>query len=213
MSRLFSFLSRIPRPTRRRGSRTLGTGLSNSPIECLESRQLLAVTQITSAEVELLLNRAAVATSSEDAIIAVVDRGGRILGVRVEDDVLTAYGNLVSVDGIVNDPAEEATLVFAIDGAVAKARTAAFFANGTADSRIDPEMGTDPSGDLPTVGPLTSRTIRNISQTTITQREMQSNPNESDLTLRGPGFVAPVGIGGHFPPAIAHTPQVDLFGI
>lgn len=213
MSRLFSFLSRSPRPTRRRGSRTLGAGLLTLPVECLESRQLLAVTQISAAEVELLLNRAAVATSSEDAIIAVVDRGGRILGVRVEDDVLTAYGNLVSSDGIINDPAEEATLVFAIDGAVAKARTAAFFANGTADSRIDPETGADPSGNRPTVGPLTSRTIRNISQTTITQREMQSNPNESDLTLRGPGFVAPVGIGGHFPPAIAHTPQVDLFGI
>ncbi len=213
MSRLFSFLRRAPRPTRRRGSRTLGAGLLTPPVECLESRQLLAVTQISAAEVELLLNRAAVATSSENAIIAVVDRGGRILGVRVEEDVLLAYGSLVSEDGIINDPAEEATLVFAIDGAVAKARTAAFFANGTADSRIDPETGADPAGDMPTVGPLTSRTIRNISQSTITQREMQSNPNESDLTKRGPGFVAPVGIGGHFPPAIAHTPQVDLFGI
>lgn len=203
MSRLFSFLRRAPRRALRR----------TSPIECLESRQLLAVTQISAAEVELLLNRAAVATSTEDAIIAVVDRGGRILGVRVEEDVLTAYGNLVSADGIINAPAEEETLVFAIDGAVAKARTAAFFANGTADSRIDPETGADPAGDLPTVGPLTSRTVRFISQSTITQREMQSNPNESDLTMRGPGFVAPVGIGGHFPPAIAHTPQVDLFGI
>lgn len=213
MSRLFSFLRRVPRPARRRTSHALGAGLPAPPVECLESRQLLAVTQISAAEVELLLNRAAVATSSEDAIIAVVDRGGRILGVRVEEDVLLAYGSLVSADGIINDPAEEATLVFAIDGAVAKARTAAFFANGTADSRIDPETGADPAGDMPTVGPLTSRTIRNISQSTITQREMQSNPNESDLTKRGPGFVAPVGIGGHFPPAIAHTPQVDLFGI
>ena len=213
MSRLFSFLRRVPRPARRRTSHALGAGLPTPPVECLESRQLLAVTQISAAEVELLLDRAAVATSSEDAIIAVVDRGGRILGVRVEEDVLLAYGSLVSADGIINDPAEEATLVFAIDGAVAKARTAAFFANGTADSRIDPETGVDPAGDLPTVGPLTSRTIRNISQSTITQREMQSNPNVSDLTMRGPGFVAPVGIGGHFPPAIAHTPQVDLFGI
>jgi uncharacterized protein GlcG (DUF336 family) len=171
------------------------------------------VTQITSTEVELLLNRAAVATSSEDAIIAVVDRGGRILGVRVEEDVLAAYGNLISADGIVNTPVERATLVFAIDGAVAKARTAAFFANGTADSRINADTGADPAGDLPTVGPLTSRTIRNISQSTITQREMQSNPNSAIPTRRGPGYVAPVGIGGHFPPAIAHTPQVDLFGI
>lgn len=213
MSRLFSFLRRTPRTSRRRAARGQSPACATSAVECLESRQLLAVTQITAAEVELLLNRAAVATSSEDAIIAVVDRGGRILGVRVEEDVLLAYGSLVSADGIINDPAEDATLVFAIDGAVAKARTAAFFANGTADSRIDPETGADPAGDMPTVGPLTSRTIRNISQSTITQREMQSNPNESDLTKRGPGYVAPVGIGGHFPPAIAHTPQVDLFGI
>ncbi len=205
MSRLFSFLHRRPRRSRQQ----------SVPVECLESRQLLTVTQISAAEVELLLNRAAVATSSNDAIIAVVDRGGRILGVRVEQDVLTAYGNLVSADGVVNAPAEVQTLVFAIDGAVAKARTAAFFANGTADSRIDPETGLAPAGTAtPTVGPLTSRTVRFISQSTITQREMQSNPDELvDLTIRGPGFVAPVGIGGHFPPAIAHTPQVDLFGI
>ncbi len=229
MSRLFSFLRRTSRRARRRAS----------PIECLEPRQLLAVTPITADEVNLLLNRAAVATSSEDAIIAVVDRGGRILGVRVEQSVITedknvnglldpgedknANGTIDGIDAISNggngngliDPgsSEEETLVFAIDGAVAKARTAAFFANGTADSRIDPETGADPAGDMPTVGPLTSRTIRNISQSTITQREIQSNPNESDLTKRGPGFVAPIGIGGHFPPAIAHTPQVDLFGI
>ncbi len=31
--------------------------------------------------------------------------------------------------------------------------------------------------------------------------------------MRGPGFVAPVGLGGHFPPEIAHTPLVDLFAI
>lgn len=206
MSRLFSFLRR--RPTRRACSR-------RSPVECLESRQLLAVTPISAVEVELLLDRAAVATSSEDAIIAVVDRGGRILGVRVEEDVLLAYGSLVSADGIINTAAEEATLVYAIDGAVAKARTAAFFANGTADSRIDPDTLMAPASGTPTptVGPLTSRTVRFISQTTITQREMQANPNESDLTKRGPGFVAPVGIGGHFPPAVPHTPQVDLFGI
>ena len=32
-------------------------------------------------------------------------------------------------------------------------------------------------------------------------------------TTRGPGFVAPVGVGGHFPPGINFTPLVDLFGI
>src|SRR5262249_52021569 len=65
--------------------------------------------------------------------------------------------------------------------------------------------------------PLTSRTIQLISQTTITQRLVQSNPNVPDpdgsSTLYGPGFVAPVGIKGHFPPGIMFTPQVDLFGI
>ncbi len=203
MFRMLSFLNRHPRRAAHRPA----------VAEILESRQLLTVTQISESEVTLLLNRAAVATSTEDAIIAVVDRGGRILGVRVEEAVLLAYGSLGGVPGVIDTADEEATLVFAIDGAVAKARTAAFFANGTADSRINPETGFDPVGNMPTVGPLTSRTVRFISQSTITQREMQSNPNELDLMKRGPGFVAPVGIGGHFPPAIAHTPQVDLFGI
>src|SRR5262249_26302773 len=47
--------------------------------------------------------------------------------------------------------------VFAIDGAVSLARTGAFFGNDQA--------------------PLTSRTIQDISQTTITQREVDSNPD------------------------------------
>ncbi|HUP79809.1 MAG TPA: hypothetical protein VM260_14750 [Pirellula sp.] len=57
------------------------------------------------------------ATSSNDAIIAIVDRSGGILGVRTESDAEAMY------------PGREADLVFAIDGAVAKARTAAFFSN------------------------------------------------------------------------------------
>jgi uncharacterized protein GlcG (DUF336 family) len=145
--------------------------------------------QLTPDEVDLLLKRAAGVSSTQDAIIAVVDRNGRILGVRVEQDVLNT----------ITDPDK---LVFAIDGAVAKARTAAFFANG------DPTNG--PDG---TFGPLTSRTIRFISQSTITQREVESNPNSADPLERGPGFVAPIGLGGHFPPGIEHTPVVDLFGI
>src|SRR5206468_1840332 len=40
--------------------------------------------QLTTADVEQLLNRAAAATPSQNAIIAVVDRGGNILGVRTE---------------------------------------------------------------------------------------------------------------------------------
>src|SRR5207302_3801528 len=82
-------------------------------------------------------------------------------------------------------------------GAVSLARTGAFFGNDQA--------------------PLTSRTIQDISQTTITQREVESNPDVpnpgGNSTLYGPGFVAPVGIKGHFPPGIMFTPQVDLFAI
>ena len=138
---------------------------------------------ITAAEVEAILRRAAAASASSDAIIAIVDRNGRILGVRVESGVAPE---------ITGDPAK---LVFAVDGAVAKARTGGFFGNNQA--------------------PLTSRTVQFISQSTITQREVESNPNVTDpnSTLRGPGFVAPVNIGNHFPPGIAFTPQVDLFQI
>ena len=134
---------------------------------------------LVSDDVNVLLDRASAASASADAIIVVVDRGGKILGVRNEMDVLFS-GDL-------------ATRVFAIDGAVAKARTAAFFAHNMA--------------------PLTSRTIRNISQSTITQREVESNPNSSDPFQLGPGSVAPIGLGAHFPPAIMHTPPVDLFDI
>lgn len=136
--------------------------------------------QLTQGEVQILLDRASGASRSTDAIIAVVDRGGNILGVRVEAGVAIADPDVLS---------------FAIDGAVAKARTAAFFANNQA--------------------PLTSRTIQALSESTITQREMQSNPNVGDFdsSLQGPGFVAPVGLGGHFPAGIAKTPVVDLFAI
>ncbi|HUG92994.1 MAG TPA: heme-binding protein [Planctomycetaceae bacterium] len=158
--------------------------------------------QLTAAEVEQLLSRAAGATASEDAIIAVVDRNGRILGVRVEQDVLDTFAG------------RQDELVFAIDGAVAKARTAAFFANGD-PTNVD---AFSPGG---TLGPLTSRTVRFISQSTVTQREVESNPNMDSAseaearasTVYGPGFVAPIGIGGHFPPDIMFTPPVDLFAI
>ncbi len=138
---------------------------------------------LATGEVDALLKRASAASASRDAIIAVVDRNGRILGVRVEGGVDPA---------LTGDPGR---LVFAVDGAVAKARTGAFFANDQA--------------------PLTSRTVQFISQSTITEREVNSNPNVADPNspLRGPGFVAPIGIKGHFPPGIAFTPQVDLFGI
>jgi uncharacterized protein GlcG (DUF336 family) len=138
---------------------------------------------ITADEVNALLRRASAASASSDAIIAITDRNGRILGVRVEGGVAPEItGNMDN-------------LVFAIDGAVAKARTGAFFGNNQ--------------------GPLTSRTVQFISQSTITQREVESNPSITDpnSTARGPGFVAATNIGNHFPPGIAFTPQVDLFQI
>ena len=148
-------------------------GLQPSPV----------VQQLAAQEVQALLDRASAATPSNDGIIAVVDRSGRILGVKVESGV---------DPDILNNTAN---LVFAIDGAVAIARTGAMFGNMNA--------------------PLTSRTIQYISQSTITQREIESNPSITDpnSTLRGPGTVAPLGIGNHFPPGVPFTPQVDLFGI
>jgi uncharacterized protein GlcG (DUF336 family) len=150
--------------------------------------------ELTSSDVKQLLERAAGASATKDAIIAIVDRNGMILGVRVESNVLAT----------ISDPA---TLVYAIDGAVAEARTAAMFAN--------------------TQAPLTSRTVEFISQSTVTQREVQSTPDiflglgggspdtaaQSNSTLYGPGLVAPIGLGGHFPPGIDFTSPVDLFDI
>jgi len=138
---------------------------------------------LTAAEVSTLLQRAAAASASSDAIIAITDRNGRILGVRVESGVSTAITGTAS------------RLVFAIDGAVSLARTGAYFGNNQA--------------------PLTSRTVQSLSQSTITQREVESNPNlpYRNSTVRGPGFVAPIGINAHFPPGVPNSPQVDLFEI
>ncbi|WP_199756713.1 heme-binding protein [Tautonia sociabilis] len=135
---------------------------------------------LTADEVNQLLDRASAASPSNDAIIAIVDQGGRVLGVRVEDGVSPT---------IRNDPE---TLTFAIDGALAKARTGAFFANNTA--------------------PLTSRTVQALSESTILQREVESDPNITDPNspLRGPGTMARIGVGGHFPRNVNFTPQVDL---
>jgi len=153
---------------------------------------------LTAQDVDILLQRAAAATASNDGMFAIVDREGRILGVRVEDGV----NPKMNPNSAQFDPD---LFVFAVDGAVALARTGAMFGNNQA--------------------PLTSRTIGYISQTTIEQREVESNPSITDVnsTLRGPGYVAAVGIGNHFPPGsaldpsmpdgIAFTPQVDLFGI
>ncbi|MSQ96428.1 MAG: heme-binding protein [Gemmataceae bacterium] len=138
---------------------------------------------LTAAQVGTLLQRAAAATGSDDAIIAIVDRTGNLLGVRVEGGVSAAVTGNVNVFG------------FSIDGAISLARTGAFFSSDQ--------------------DPLTSRTIQFISQSTITQREVNSYTfiSSPSSTIGGPGFVAPIGIGGHFPPGVANTPQVDLFDI
>jgi len=146
--------------------------------EQLEARSMMAAAQLSTAEVEALLDRASAATPSNDAIIAIVDTRGQILGARTE----SAFAGM--------SPAE---LAFAIDGAVAKARTGAFFSNNQAI--------------------LTSRTVSHISQSTVTQREMQANPASADATTQGPGYVAPVSVGGEFPPGILRQPLVDLFAI
>ena len=157
-----------------------------SPIDPVGGPAVDAATldaQLKPAEVQALLQRATAADPLNQAIIAVVDRGGRVLGVRVENGVSPAItGNA-------------ANLVFAVDGALAEARTGAFFASDQA--------------------PLTSRTIENLSQSTMTQRIIQSNPDVLDpnSTTRGPGLVAPIGIKGHFPPGIPFTPPVDLSNI
>ena len=164
-------LKRAKRPRHCHSPARLGT-------EGLEPRAMLAADQLSTVEVEALLNRASAVTPSNDAIIAVVDCTGQILGVRTESDVKFA---------------DNKTLGFAIDGAVAKARTGAFFSN--------------------TQAILTARTVSHISQSTITQREMQADPNSTIDTITGPGYVAPVGLGGTFPPGIINTPLVDLFGI
>ena len=155
-------------------------------IERLEPRLALSVSYLADpallpAQVEQLLIRASAAANTESAIIAVVDRNGDILGVRVESGVTFSSA------------AEE---VFAIDGAVAEARTAALF-----------------SSDFPDGSPLSSRAIQFVSQSTITQREVDSSPESTNPTTAGPGIVGPIGVGGLFPPGISNTAVPDLFAI
>ena len=150
---------------------------------------------ITKSEVDTILQRATAATPSTDGVIAIVDRTGRILGVRIEDST-QAYLNSLPLDPAHPGPGERSFMTtFFIDGAVAEARTAAFIGNNQA--------------------PLTSRTFQTTSQTTVTQREIEAYPSITDpnSTLRGPGFVAPLGLKDHFPEGVAFTPQVDQFAI
>ena len=75
---------------------------------------------LTTTDVQALLQRAAAAVNRNDAIIAVVDRNGTILGVRVESGVSSQV------------TANPTNCVFAIDGAVSLARTGAYFGNNQA---------------------------------------------------------------------------------
>jgi uncharacterized protein GlcG (DUF336 family) len=155
-------------------------------IETLEPRLTMSVSYLTdptltTGQVQLLLQRASAAANTQAAIIAVVDRNGDVLGVRVESGVTFT------------STAEE---IFAIDGAVAEARTGALF-----------------SSDFPNGSPLSSRAIQFISQTTITQREVDSSPESTTPTTQGPGYVGPIGVGGLFPPGISNTAVPDLFDI
>ena len=175
--------------------------LKSLGFESLETRTMMSLppalpdpnVTLTTTDVDTLLRRAVASANTSNAIIAVVDRNGTILGVQVEPGALAS----VAPD----------RLDFAIDGAVAEARTGAFFSNN------DAKQGVITPSTIPI--DLTSRTIRQISQTTITAREVQADPdpNVPDPTQQGPGFVAPIGVGGHFPADIAHTPPVDLFEI
>src|ERR1700676_664068 len=183
---------KLPNLFRRRPQRNLPKPCRGRQLgfESLEKRQMLSANVITPSDVNLLVERAAAASSRNDSIIAVVDRVGDILGVKVESGVS------VTLQGQPNTPANDlAALVFAIDGAVAEARAAAFFSSDAA--------------------PLTSRTVGFVSQSTITQREVQSDPDlgNSASAYQGPGLVARIGVGGNFPPNALNAPSADLFGI
>ncbi len=175
----------------------------------------MQLTQLSSEEVERLLRRASAATASDDAVIAVVDRAGSILGVLAEDGVIrnindsTNTASFGNGNMLIDNQTEREAFSFFVEGAVAKARTAALFSNGDPTN----QDAFSPGG---TLAPLTSRLVRFISQTTITQREVEGRATvreDFDDTLRGPGYVAPIGVGGHFPPEINFTPPVDLFAI
>ncbi len=199
---------------------TMYTGIvKQNPEDAQFEVHAMAMAQLTASEVTTLLQRASAATSSEDAVIAVVDRGGTILGVQVEQGVINniddptnaaiaaEFGAPGNNNGIIDTDSERRALAFFAEGAVAKARTAAFFSNG------DP-TNIDSHSPIGTRAPLTSRLVRFISQTTVTQREVEGvSALDAPAELRGPGLVAPIGLGGHFPPEVSHTPPVDLFAI
>src|SRR5205085_169764 len=87
---------------------------------------------LSADDVGKLLQRAAAASPTNDGIIAIVDRAGRPLGVRVESQAQANLGVSINpttgaVTELVPGNGGIARLTFAIDGALAEARTGAFF--------------------------------------------------------------------------------------
>ena len=166
-------------------------------LERLESRIALSVSYLPDpvlsiGQVQLLLDRASAAAVNPPSAPSrhpPIRKPSSPWSIGTEISLASAWESGVAF----SSAAEE---VFAIDGAVAEARTAALF-----------------SSDFPDGSPLSSRAIQFISQSTITQREVDSSPESTNPTAEGPGFVAPIGLGGLFPPGVDDTSAADLFWI
>ena len=144
---------------------------------------------LTPSDVQALLQRAAAAADLNNAIIAVVDRNGTILGVRVESGVSPQI-----TDNTTN-------LVFAIDGAVSLARTGAYFANDTAPltSRTGPADQPDddhrsarwtptPTSPIPTATPrsMARASSRRWGSRGTSRRASCSRRRSTSTTSRAP---------------------------
>lgn len=92
------------------------TDLTLSDTELTKLSANLANQTLSVSDVATILDRASAVSSSQDAIIVIVDRGGNILGVRMESGLSSEISS------------NNAIKTFAIDGAVAEARTGAFLA-------------------------------------------------------------------------------------
>jgi uncharacterized protein GlcG (DUF336 family) len=167
--------------------------IGNLAVERLDRRRLLSATAAPAANVP-----APVLTTQD--VSTLLDRAARMTpGDAAIVAVVDTEGRVlgVRVEGGVSSAVtgNTQTLVFSIDGALAEARTGAMFSTSQTA--------------------LTSRTAQDLAQSTITQREVQSNPDlaHPNSPLQGPGFVAPIGLNAHFPPRIKFTPEVGPFEI
>ena len=95
----------MARRTQNRRAVVTVEGLEDRCVPALISSQAaLTPPVLTAADVETLLDRAAVATVSDDAIIAVVDRGGNILGVLTEARPPKGTGPVLVANSTPNTP-------------------------------------------------------------------------------------------------------------